>query len=132
MHNDKVDHHRTCPYKLWVLKSESIGYNYCWCFEPCQPQRIILGLKTNFNLSPSYSFHESHVSFSQTTTQIISTISERKPRKSFGVYLESAGTQKRNRHQLSATMSRVTCFILRAHTGTGVSHRQHRKNSQEV
>ena len=24
-------------------------------------------------------------------------------------------------------MSKVTCFILRAHTGTGVSHSQHRK-----
>ena len=28
-----------------------------WCFEPSQPQRIISGLKTNFNLSRSYSFH---------------------------------------------------------------------------
>ena len=26
-----------------------------WCFEPSQPQRITSGLKTNFNLSPSYS-----------------------------------------------------------------------------
>ena len=28
--------------------------------------------------------------------------------------------------------SRVICFILRAYTGTGVSHSQHRKNSGEV
>ena len=36
-----------------------------WCFEPSQPQRIISGLNTNFNLSPSYSFHKSlhHKSF---------------------------------------------------------------------
>ena len=30
-----------------------------WCFEPSQPQRITSGLKTNFTLSPSYSFHKS-------------------------------------------------------------------------
>ena len=30
-----------------------------WCFEPSQPQRIISGLKTNFNLSPSYSAQKS-------------------------------------------------------------------------
>ena len=28
-----------------------------WCFEPCQPLRIISGLKTNSNPSPSYSAH---------------------------------------------------------------------------
>ena len=30
-----------------------------WCFEPSQAQRIILGLKTNFSLSASYSAHKS-------------------------------------------------------------------------
>ena len=30
------------------------------------------------------------------------------------------------------TTSRVTYFILRAHTGTGVSLSQHRRNSEEV
>ena len=29
------------------------------CFKPSQPQRITSGLKTNFTLSPSYSFHKS-------------------------------------------------------------------------
>ena len=29
------------------------------CFEPSQPQRTISGLKTNLNISPCYSFHES-------------------------------------------------------------------------
>ena len=43
-----------------------------------------------------------------------------------------AGTKHRNLHQLSGTMSRVTYFILRAHTGTGFNHSQHRKNSGEV
>ena len=42
------------------------------------------------------------------------------------------GTQHESLHQLSAMMSRVTYFILRAHTGTDVSHSQHRKDSGEV
>ena len=29
-----------------------------WYFEPSQPQRITSGLKTNFCLSPSFSFHK--------------------------------------------------------------------------
>ena len=41
-------------------------------------------------------------------------------------------TQHGNLHRLSVTMSRVTYFILRAHTGSGVSHGQHRKISWEV
>ena len=27
-----------------------------WCFEPSQPQRVTLGLKINFSLSPNYSY----------------------------------------------------------------------------
>ena len=46
--------------------------------------------------------------------------------------LYSAGTQHGNLHQLSVTMSRVTYFIPRIHTGTGVGHGQHRKNWEEV
>ena len=42
----------------------------------------------------------------------------------FGTYLYSTSTQHKNLHQLSATMSRATFSILRAHTSTGVSHRQ--------
>ena len=60
----------------------------CWCFEPSQPQRITSGLNTNFSLSPAYSFHKSlyhksslFFSLSQTTAQILFTISERKTRK---------------------------------------------------
>ena len=30
-----------------------------WYFEPSRTQRIISGLKTNFNLSPTYSAHKS-------------------------------------------------------------------------
>ena len=71
------------------------------------------------------------VSFSKTTTQIISTISECKPCKTvtnFGTYIYSEGTQHRSLHQLPVTMSWVTYFFLQAHTGTGVSSGQHRKN----
>ena len=50
----------------------------------------------------------------------------------FGAYLYSAGTQHKNLHHLSVAISRVTCFILRANTGTGVSNSQHRKNSEAV
>ena len=42
------------------------------------------------------------------------------------------GTQWGNLHQLSEMMSRVTYFILWAHTRTSVSHSQHRKNLGEV
>ena len=38
----------------------------------------------------------------------------------FGAYLHSAGTQHGNLHLMSAATSRVTYFILPAHTGTGV------------
>ena len=49
-----------------------------------------------------------------------------------GADLYSVGTQHGNLHQLSVTTSRVTYFILQAHTGTGVSHSQYRANSGEV
>ena len=52
--------------------------------------------------------------------------------KCFGARLYSAGTQHRNLRHLFVTLSRVTYFILRACTGTGVSHSQHRKNSGEA
>ena len=31
----------------------------CWYFEPSQPLRITSGLKTNFDLSPTFSVHKS-------------------------------------------------------------------------
>ena len=46
--------------------------------------------------------------------------------------LRGAGTQHGDLPQLSVMMSRVTYSILRAHTGTGVSHSQHKKNSRDV
>ena len=49
-----------------------------------------------------------------------------------GAYAYSAGTQHEKLNLLSVTMRRMTCFILQAHTGTGVNHSQHRKNLGEV
>ena len=64
----------------------------CWCFdfEPNQPQRITSGLNTNFNLSPSHSFHKSlyHKSFFLKPAQILSTIPGRKTRKTITHVLE--------------------------------------------
>ena len=38
--------------------SEQVNSLVSWRFEPSQPQRVISGLKTNFSLSPSSSFHK--------------------------------------------------------------------------
>ena len=106
-----------------------------WYFEPSQPQRITLGLNTKFNLSPSYSFHKSlyhkssssssssassfSSSFSQTTAQILSTISERKTGRTNMFWSLFIFREHSTREPASST---VTYFILRAYTGTGVSH----------
>ena len=51
---------QTGPAEEWSLQCLRFGSKLVsWCFEPSQPQRIISGLKTNFDLSPSYSIHES-------------------------------------------------------------------------
>ena len=82
----------------------------CWCFEPCQPQRIISGLNTNFTLSPSYSFHKSsYHKLCFFSLFIFCRHSTREP-----------------------ASSRVTYFILRVYTGTSVSHSQHMKKSREL
>ena len=69
------------------------------------PQRITSWLNTNFTLSPSHSFHKSshHKSFSW-------------------AYFYSNGYSTQE-----PASRRVTFFTLRAYTGTGVSHSQHRK-----
>ena len=107
------------------------------CFEPSQPQKIISRLKTNFYLSP-YLFHKSlylKSLFLKPQLKLhpqVRNANQTNNNTCFGAYLHSTGTQHGNLHQLSVTMSRVTYFILRAHTGTCVSHSQHRKNSGEV
>ena len=76
-----------------------------WCFEPSQPQRITSGLNTNFTLSPSYSFHKSsYHKLCFLSLFVFRGHSTREP-----------------------AWSGVTYFILRAYTGTSVSHSHHRK-----
>ena len=50
------------PWMRATGKTMGRGYSHdllIGVFEPSQPQRIVSGLKTYYNLSPSYSFHES-------------------------------------------------------------------------
>ena len=56
-------HMSLCNQQLTL--SLRVSKSVSWCFEPSQPQRTASGLKTNFNLTPSYSFHKSlyHKSF---------------------------------------------------------------------
>ena len=76
-----------------------------WCFEPSQPQRITSGLNTNFNLSPSHSFHKSldHKSFLlKPQLKFYPQFRNAKPEKNdntcFGSYLYSASTHHGNLH----------------------------------
>ena len=96
-----------------------------WRSYPCQPQRITSGLKTNFNLSPCYSSQKSlnhKFLFLKPQLKILSTITERKARQTkrmfwtIEAYLYSVATQHGNLNPA------VTYFLLRAHTGTHVSH----------
>ena len=48
--NNNKKHHTNSYIKKTGLVS--------WCFKPSQPQRITSGLKTNFGLSPSYSWNK--------------------------------------------------------------------------
>ena len=76
------------------------AYLVGWCFQPSQPQRITLGLNTNFILSPSYSFHKSlhHTTHMFLSLFIFRAHSTREP-----------------------ASSKVTYFILWAYTGTSIS-----------
>ena len=108
-----------------------------------QPFHHESGALTN-NLSSSYSFHKSlyHKSLSLTPqliphSQFWNANPEKKKNNPqnpniFRSLKYSAGTQHGNLHQLSVTMSRVTCFILQACAGTSASHSQHRINLGEV
>ena len=78
-----------------------------WCFEPSQPQRITSGLNTNFTLS--YSVNNEQVILPQVMFVFV-----------FFFFCRHSTRE--------SASSKVTYFILRAYTGTGVSHSQHRKN----
>ena len=103
-------------------------------FEPSQPQRIKPGQNTNFSLSPKYSFPKSlyHKSFFL------------EPQLKFYPQFRNAKPEEEKKERIAhiimfrehstrePVFSRMTYFILRAYTGTSVSHSQRRKNSGEV
>ena len=94
-----------------------------WRSGPSQPQRITSGLSTNFNLSPSYSFHKPlyHKSFfsSKHSTNSIHNFRMQNQRNNNTFW--SLSTFHEHLTQEPAS-SRVAYFILRAYTGTSVSH----------
>ena len=47
-----------------------------WCFEPSQPQRIMSGLKTKFNPSPSYRDDDDNDDDDDDDTRISSQLSK--------------------------------------------------------
>ena len=106
-----------------------IGWLVSGCFEPSQPQRIMLGLKTKFSLSPSYSLYKPfyHTSLFLKAQLRLYHNSEW---HIFWILVAVRGHSAwyGNLHQLSVTMSRVTYFVLRTHTGTDVSHSQTQEN----
>ena len=76
-----------------------------WCFEPSQPQRVTLGLNTNFNLSPIHSFHKSlyHKYFfssndSSNSIHNFGTQNQKNNNTCFGACLYSVSTQHGNLH----------------------------------
>ena len=87
---------RTCMIAEWFSGIYYQQQLLSWCFEPSQPQRITLGLNTNFTLSPSYAFHKSsYYKSCYLSLFIFRGHSTREP-----------------------TSGRVTYFFLRAYTGT--------------
>ena len=90
------------------------------CFEPSQPQRIKSGLNTNFNLSPSYSFHKSlyHKSFffPQPQLKFSTHISEHKTRKNNNTFFFFFSLFIFREHSTrEPASSRLTYFILLAY-----------------
>ena len=87
-----------------------IRQSVSWCFEPSQPQRTTSELKTNFYLSPCYSFHKSlcYTSFffffcccSNHSSNLIHSFGTQNQKNSntyFGPDLYSASTQHGNLH----------------------------------
>ena len=92
------------------MTTRTVSLLVSWFFEPSQPQRITSGLNTNFTLSPSHSFHKSSYHKSCLLSLFIF----------------------RGRSTRKPTSGRMTYFILRAYTGTGVSHSQHRKKQNKT
>ena len=110
------------PSYLWLngirprpLGSGSSG-KVSWCFEPSQPQRITSGLNTNFI----------YLKVIHYTSHYTTSLFFPEPQPEFYPQFRNAKPEKQT-HVLEPiyiprALNRVTCFILRACTGTGVSH----------
>ena len=108
--NFQLDWIRNDQLKQFDIAVTSRSQLVSWHFEPSQSQTITSGLKTNFTLSPSYSFQKSSYHKSCFLSLFIF----------HGHSIQEPAS------------SSVTCFILQAYTGTSVSHSQRRKKSGEV
>ena len=95
--------------KLKMNDDKTVSKLIRWCSEPSQTKRIISGLKTNFNLSPSHSLHKSsyHKSlFPKPQLRLYPQFRNASPENNnnntcSGAYLYSAGTQHGNLHSAS-------------------------------
>ena len=97
-----------------------------WCFEPSQPHRIASGLNTNFDLSPSSSFHKSlyyvffHSNDNSNSIHNFGTQKQRKKQTKTRMFLSLFIFRGHSTQEPAS--GRVTYFILLAYTGTGMSH----------
>ena len=119
-----------CKHKVTIvsLHGASSPVNHKRLYQRWKQTSIYLPVNhstSHYNTSIFFSNHNSERRSRKTNNNN----NNKKAPTCIGAYLYSAGTQHRNLHQLSVTMNRVTCSILRAHTETGVSHSQHRTNS---
>ena len=114
---------------FWIMSVQSQLVR--WCYEPSQPKRITSGLKTNFNLSPAYSFQKSLFHKSLLLKSQLK-FSPRKANPEKQQHMPWSLLKFRGHSTLEPALSRATYFILQTYTATGLSHKQHGKNSGDV
>ena len=85
-----------------------LTYLLTYCFEPSQPQRITLGLNRNFSLTPRYSFHKSW--YHKSSLCVCSFVCF------YSLFIFRGHSTR------EPASNRVTYFILRAYTGSSLSH----------
>ena len=107
--------------------SWSVRWLVSWCFDPSQPQRIIYQGWKQTSIYLLVIYPTSHYTISLFVSNHNSN------------YIHNFGTQTQ-KNKTTCFWSQIIFrghstrerFILRSHTGTGVSHSQHRKNLGEV
>ena len=113
---------------LWLSVSDELHVGIFGALSPVNQKGLYQGWK-QASIYPlvihSTRHHTTSLLFSNHNsnyTHNFGTQTQKNNNTCFGAHLYSAGTQHRNLHQLSVTMSMVIYFILRVHTGTSVSH----------